>query len=70
MPFFNVYVIDELVDPLDMNCAINGITQPRVSLRQSHFHKYYVDVGTQAEATLLCNMTSGPRSGSFLPFEL
>ncbi|KAK6781158.1 hypothetical protein RDI58_023342 [Solanum bulbocastanum] len=69
MPFFNVNVIDELIDPLDMDCAINGITQPRVSLRQSHLHKYSVDVGAQEEATLLCNMTSGPRSGSFLLFK-
>ncbi|XP_060182015.1 uncharacterized protein LOC132611630 [Lycium barbarum] len=69
--FFNVDIIDELIDPLSASCVINGdITQPRVDLRQSGVHRYPVEVAVHhLNPTLLCNMTSGPRFGTFLLFD-
>ncbi|KAF3666300.1 putative acanthoscurrin-1-like [Capsicum annuum] len=69
--FFNVYCIDEMIDPLTIDCVMNGnIKLPTVSLKQSGVHKYPVDVNTgQLEPTLSCNMTSGPRYGNFPLFQ-
>ncbi|KAM3356838.1 hypothetical protein P3S68_023552 [Capsicum galapagoense] len=69
--FFNVYCIDEMIDPLTIDCVMDGnIKIPTVSLRQSGVHKYPVDVNTgKLEATLSCNMTSGARYGNFPLFQ-
>lgn len=68
---FNVDIISELVDPLWVDCVMNGnITEGRVGLRQSGVHRYLVEIATgQLEPTLLCNMTAGPRYGTFLLFK-
>ncbi|CAN4090969.1 unnamed protein product [Withania somnifera] len=68
---FNINIIDELIDPLYIDCVINGnIVQPRVGLKQSGVHQYPVEINTgHLEPTLFCNMTSGPRFGNFLLFK-
>ncbi|KAL3507409.1 hypothetical protein ACH5RR_032791 [Cinchona calisaya] len=67
---YRAFIIDELVEPLNITCNINGQNLGLVSLKQSKVYKPTINVDTSKtdDVVLTCNLNAGDRCGQFILF--